>query len=90
MFTNETLTRWNKAEYGYHSPDGSFGPMPLPSEVNGPVEATTAEEYQQYAEDAKQSFAKGMWRAPMRYAHGKCPSCNETLTLTGQCAGWCS
>jgi len=85
MFTNETLTRWNQAEYGEHSPGGSFGPMPLPSEVNGPVAAITAEEYQGYAEDTRNAYVKGMWRAPMRYGKGTCARCHMTLPVSGRC-----
>jgi hypothetical protein len=82
---NDTLIRWNKAEYGEWSPGGSFGPMPLPSEVNGPVEMPTPEEIKGYVEDTALAHEKGLWHAPKRYNRTTCATCHTQLPLTGNC-----
>lgn len=85
MQTNRTLTQWNKAEFGEWSPGGSSGPLPLPSEVNGPVELPTAEDYQMYAEQTKEAYQKGLWQMPHRYNLSQCPKCYVQLPLSGHC-----
>lgn len=85
MYVNETHKQWAQGAFGSWSPGGSTGPLPLPSEINGPVEALTTEDYQRFAQDTKEAFLKGLWRAPQRYNNNTCPSCHTQLPLTGVC-----
>lgn len=43
ILPNETYLRWTRAEYGFHSDGGSYGPTPLPSEVGNTRDSLESE-----------------------------------------------
>jgi hypothetical protein len=85
IYTNETHKQWAQGQFGEWSPGGSTGPLPLPSEVNGPVEMPTAEDYAGYAADTKAAYLAGKWQTPKRYNNTFCGTCGTQLPLTNQC-----
>jgi len=80
------LSQWARGEYGEHTPGGSTGPLPLPSEVNsGGTNPMTAQDYKEIAADTKIAFEKGLWFRQYRTSKGVCDRCHMTLPVSGTC-----